>query len=67
MGNTVMTLLGLGGLAGFIFFAFWNSRSRKAGSGKTDGTDAHSTLGETQVAHGSNTGHWSIWGDPGSN
>ncbi|TPM40205.1 hypothetical protein [Mesorhizobium sp. B2-3-4] len=42
-----------------------NTRFGIMGSGAWDETNKHSTHGENQVAHGSNTGHWSIWGEPG--
>lgn len=64
MGNIVLGLLALGGLVGFIFLAFWNSMPRKT-TRKDGENNRHGTHDETQVAHGSNTGHWSIWGAPG--
>ncbi|KAA1183823.1 hypothetical protein FP026_07285 [Rhizobium tropici] len=59
MGNMVLGLLGLGGFVGFIFLAFWNSMPRKI-TNRNDETTRQGSLDETQVAHGSNTGHWSI-------
>lgn len=66
MENLIVGLLCLGAVVGFVLLAFRNSRPVKAGAGKLDETNKHSMHGQDQVAHGSNAGHWSMWGDPGA-
>lgn len=65
MGNVIVGLFCLGAVVGFILLAFRNSLPLKARTDKRGEINKHSTHGDTQVGHGSNTGHWSMWGDPG--